>query len=395
MPTLRKDKNNCWMARVIVNSKQIACKMFPPGKKYGPEWRAAKNWEEEQRKQVVKAPQTPVKTPTALERLFSWGEKYLDYAKRTMSHKAHIEKRLALNKFIAFCSRSGANALEDINSSKAYTFLAEIYDNHSGHVANKYRKNLSAAWNWGIDFDQPFPQTGNPFRIVPRFPIEEQDRYVPPERDVIKVLEQSRGQDLVMLLTFYYTGARRGEVFRLTWTKDIQLDTGKIRLTDHKANNGAKRVRWLNMHPELIKALSWWKDERPCEVDNVFMQDHCTESLGLPYKARSKLMPRLCERAGVKPFGFHAIRHKSAAITFLGGGLNAAQTLMGHYRATTTDRYIRSAGLYEDQNIILDALGNSDIGQASGSLLEKVQPREGSVRRAADCNLNHVTNMIQ
>ena len=63
------------------------------------------------------------------------------------------------------------------------------------------------------------------------------------------------------------------------------------------------------------------------------------------------MMPRLC---GVKPFGFHALRHKSASITFVVGGLSAAQSLMGHYRATTTDRYVRSAGLYGDQTVILE-----------------------------------------
>lgn len=64
-------------------------------------------------------------------------------------------------------------------------------------------------------------------------------------------------------------------------------------------------------------------------------------------------MPRLCRKAGVKPFGFHALRHKAAAITFTAGGLAVAQTLMGHSRATTTDIYIRSAGLYGDRSVII------------------------------------------
>ena len=73
--------------------------------------------------------------------------------------------------------------------------------------------------------------------------------------------------------------------------------------------------------------------------------------------------------AGVKPFGFHAIRHKSAAITFVAKGLSAAQILMGHSRATTTDIYVRSAGLYADHGAILEALSKSVIGQAVSGLL--------------------------
>lgn len=71
------------MARVVIDGKQVACKMFPPGKKGGPEWRAAKEWEEEQRKLALAG----IVTPTGLEKLTVWGNEYLDHAQRTMSKK--------------------------------------------------------------------------------------------------------------------------------------------------------------------------------------------------------------------------------------------------------------------------------------------------------------------
>ena len=234
-----------------------------------------------------------------------------------------------------------------------------------------------------------FPHVVSPFFKVKPFAFEKKDRYVPPEEDMIKVLQQAKGQDLIMLLALYYTGARRGEIFRLTWA-DLDLDDGKIRLTDHKAGNGQQRVRWLQMHPELIKALDWWKEARPCRVDNVFMQVHCDGAMGEPFRQRRHFMKELCERAGVKPFGFHAIRHKSAAITFVSSGLNAAQVLMGHYRATTTDTYTKSAGLYTDQSAILNALGNSGIGQMVGDLLKTRFP-QGVVILEGNCNPELVT----
>lgn len=106
------------------------------------------------------------------------------------------------------------------------------------------------------------------------------------------------------------------------------------------------------------------------------MQTHCDGVLGEPFRQKRHFMHALCKRAGVKPFGLHALRHKSAAITFVTSGLNAAQVLMGHYRATTTDRYVRSAGLYTDHSAIMAALGGSGIGQAVGSLLENKFPHE-------------------
>jgi len=387
MPTLRKDKKTLvWVARVVVDGKQLAFKTFPNGKKHGPEWRAAKQWEEEQREKILAAQVIP----SGLERLMTWGNLYLEHAERTMDPKTLLEKKNVMRDFFAFCGKEGhISAPEEISPAKAYAFLAGIRDSRSSHTAYKYRKNLAAAWTWGMDFAEAFPQALNPFTRVRPFPVIKRDRYVPPEEDVIAVLKQAQGQDLVFLLTLYYTGARRGEAFRLIWD-DVDLDGGRIRLKDRKAGSGQHRVRWLRMHPELVKALSWWKMTRPCQVDNVFMRLQ-PATLGKPYKCLIHLMPRLCREAGVKPFGFHAIRHKSAAITFVSGGLKAAQALMGHSRATTTDGYIKSAGLYSNQDDILAALGGSGIGRAAFDLLEKMDlPQEAELPRV-NCNPEYVT----
>ncbi len=365
MPTLRPEKGNRWMARVVIDGKQVACRMFPPGRKGGAEWRAAKQWEEEQRKLAL----ARVVIPTDLERLLAWGNTYLDHCKRTMSRRTLVEKQLVMREFFAWCGKNGVQSLSDITPARSYAFLAKLSDTRGANVANKYRKNLLAAWNWGVDFTEDFPQIISPFLKVKPFPVVRKDRYVPPEEDMIRVLQQAEGQDLVFLLTLYFTGARCGEIFRLTW-QDVKFTEGKIRLSDKKTGNGQVRVRWLQMHPELIKALLWWKEARPCKVDNVFMQTQSYSQMGEPFRAKAHFMKTLCKRAGVKPFGFHAIRHKSAAITFVASGLNSAQILMGHSRATTTDRYIKSAGLYSDQGEILAALGGSEIGQMAGDLLQ-------------------------
>lgn len=201
----------------------------------------------------------------------AWGNDYLSHAQQTMSRQTYVEKQLVMREFFDFCGKAGITALDEISSSRAYRFLARIYAARGGNVANKYRKNLLAAWTWGLDFVEDFPQIAAPFRKIPPFAVSRRERYVPPEEDIIKVLHQARGQDLIMLLTLFYTGARRGEVFRLTW-QDVNLTEGKIRLLDHKAGSGKERVRWLKLHPELVKALSWGYDSRPCKVENVFMQ---------------------------------------------------------------------------------------------------------------------------
>jgi integrase len=103
---------------------------------------------------------------------------------------------------------------------------------------------------------------------------------------------------------------------------------------------------WLAMHPEFVKALAWWRVARPCNVETCSCRHKANLLLGLPYKQRIHFMNTVCDNAGVKRFGFHSMRRKSAAITFVAEGVSAAHVLMGHYRATTTDNYVRSSGLY-------------------------------------------------
>lgn len=391
MPTLRKDRGNGWWARVIIDGRQTVCKMFPPGKKGGPEWRAAKEWEEQQAKELIK--ETPP-TLTALEKLLDWGEAYLAHVERTMKHQTKTEKKTVMREFFSFCRKEGIHSLEAVTKPKVYAFLSQLADSKSPNRANVYRKNLLAAWNWGIDYVEGFPRSPWVIESITPFTVEAGERYVPPEADVIKVLREAKGQDLVMLLTYYFTGGRRSELFRLSWGQDVQLDAGRIRLIDYKGRNGKKRVRWYTMHPELIKAYAWWWHARPCKVDNVFMQVHCEMYLGKPFTQRRWLMANLCKKAEVKPFGFHGLRHKSAAITFEAGGIAAAQILMGHERATTTDRYVKSVGLYSDQRVILDALGGSGIGSAIAELLEKGMPLESSAQEAF-CTQDHVHKVVQ
>ena len=391
MPTLRRDRGSGWWARVIIDGKQVASQMFPPGRKGGPEWRAAKEWEEQKQKDLQ---QDLPPTPTGLELLLAWGDSYLAHAERTMKRQTKTEKETVMKAFFEFCRKEGIHDLRGVTKPKVYTFLSAVADEKSPNRANVYRKNLLAAWNWGSSFIEGFPQSPALIESIPPFTVDPGERYVPPEEDVIKVLRKASGQDLVMLLTYYFTGGRRSELFRLSWERDVRLEAGKLRLTDYKGKNGKKRTRWYDMHPELVKAYAWWWHARPCAVDNVFMQVHCRTHLGEPFTQRRWLMPNLCEKAGVKPFGFHGLRHKSAAITFEAGGIAAAQILMGHDRATTTDRYVRSVGLYTDQSVIVNALGNSGIGQEGIRLLQMEMPLEVRTQEAF-CNQEHVHSVLQ
>lgn len=394
MPTRIKRRSDAWLGRVVINGREMDSKLFSPGRKGGPEWMEAKQWEVTRKAEILAeiATRREILTDSAL--LLAWGERYLDHVKRTMSHSTYVEKRTVMRALYAYCGDEGIISLEGLTKAMYNQFLSDVADEHGLHRANVYRKNLLAAWNWAVNGVEGFPQMDSPLERVKPFPAMVGQRYVPPEEDVVKVLQLVQGQDLVMLLTYYFTGARRSEVFRLLWSRDVDLDGARVRLTDHKGGNGRQRARWAALHPELVKALSWWWDARPCKVDNVFMQTHCESAMGLPFKHRNHFMRTLCERAGVKPFGFHSIRHKSAGIVFVARGLNDTQIHLGHDLATTTNRYVFNAGLYADRREIPKALGESIIGQTAITLLEKMMPHEEATH-GAFCKQEPVNSRLQ
>ena len=72
---------------------------------------------------------------------------------------------------------------------------------------------------------------------------------------------------------------------------------------------------------------------------------------------------------------------------------NSAANLL-HSHATTTDIYVRSAGLYGDRSVMMDALGESSIGIAAEQLLEMEIPRRPEPREAF-CKHASVNNRLQ
>jgi len=303
------------------------------------------------------------KTDTAFS-LGEWAQQYLDYAQK-FSEKAFSEKRKAFSEFFAAKDAKGKPVIDpaaDVHSltpGKVLTVLQVQFRNRSGYAANKDRKNLVAAWNWGVKYlGLPTP---NPC-LVDRFPEQRQPRYVPPEEDFWKVFELVSGQDRVMLLTFLHLGARRGEVFRLTW-QDVDFAQGRIRLATRKRRDGTLEYDWLPLTNELKSELLWWWENRTfrqsqhvfvCEDQTAFTKD----CYGEPFKYRYRFMGKLCEKAGVQLFGFHAVRHLTASILYsLGKPVGVIQSILRHKSAATTERYLRSLGLEETRSALEDLSG--------------------------------------
>ncbi|MCE5333458.1 MAG: site-specific integrase [Desulfobacteraceae bacterium] len=327
-----------------MDGKIVATKWFGDGEK---EHRKAIIWEEETMKRLAVEAEKMI--PTDLPSPLDWANDCLSDVKRRCSTKTYDEKRRVFLMLLAF---AGDKPLSDFIPRFALSYLQKQFDTRSGYAANKDRKNLATAWEWGRKYIDGFPDHQNPFRAVERFPEKRQPRYVPPEADFWRVYELTTGQDRVMLTAFLHLGGpRRGEIFSLKWF-DVDFSRAQVRLTTKKTRNGSERINWIPMSRTLKRALLSWWEERPFkQSEYVFtMLDNGVVNSGHnpgdPFKVRQHFLRRLCERAGVNRFQFHAIRHLSAVILYKEGeAISTIQQILRHEHATTTDRYLRSLGL--------------------------------------------------
>lgn len=319
MPYKRKDGNQKkpWIGQVRIEGKTIR-QTFATKQE-------AKKWETGKARAVVSL------TPTV-----SLGElaiRYLDFARSKFVRTTYQEKVSVFRRLLKAVDRD--LPLHRLSSGAVLSFLQQEKEIRSGYAANKDRKNLMAAWAWGVRYIEGFPQVGNPF-AVEKFQEERKPRYVPPESDFWLAYHAClNDQDKTLLLALLHTGARRGELFRLTWA-DVDFESRTIRLLTRKNRVGTWEAARLPMTDDLLEALRALHRPSASPSDFVFTYE------GSPYMCRQHFMGRLCARAGVRPFGFHAIRHLTASI-LAGRGVPMVhiQAILRHKNLSTTERYIR------------------------------------------------------
>ena len=263
--------------------------------------------------------------------LLDWANAYLKYSETKFVKKTFEEKKSVFKRL--FKQVPSSNEVDSLTRGKILSFLHDEYLSRSGYAANKDRKNLLAAWNWGMKYmGLPSP---NPCD-VDRFPEERQKQPEPSVTDFWKVFEKAAtDQDKVMLLTYLHLAARRSEIFRLCW-RDVDFANSRVKLFTRKRKDGSMEGDWLPMTDDLYSALLQHKQDSDSEW--VFPNP----KNGIPYFERNRWMPKLCIKAKVKRFGLHAIRHLTASILAQAGvSMIDIQTILRHKNLSTTEKYIR------------------------------------------------------
>ena len=336
-------------------------KLFPDAKRETK--RLAEKWELEERDRILEQNGKDSQTTTESLVVQGWINEYLDDIQRKqMSEKTYYEKKMAFVRLAAHPGIEPELPVVEIDRYLAKEHFVRLFDSgRSGSAVNRDRKNLGAAWKWGLNHTRDWPSGENPFLAVAKFPEQKKVRYVPSEDDFWTVtdylaeLAESGNpifvQDYVIHMAFLHLAARRSEIFRLT-LKDLDFDAGMVRLWTRKRAGGKWEFDWIPMATELKAHLVRWlkiKMGLGMQSDHVFVcvenTPYCSEYHGQPFKHRQHFMKRACRRAGVKPFGFHAIRHFTASYLFQKGHpVSVIQQILRHKSPNTTTRYLRKLG---------------------------------------------------
>lgn len=215
----------------------------------------------------------------------------------------------------------------------------------SAYTANKDLRYFRATINYGVRkrFISNNPADGFNF-----FPVEKKVKYVPPPEDIDKVIAVADPDDRDFLLVIRETMARVSEVNRLLW-EDVDFDRRFVILYTRKKRGGHLTPRKIPMTQTLYDVLKNRYENRNPEKPWLFWHRYWSRRAGKfcegPYGDRKQLMKRLCERAGVRYFRFHPIRHCGASI--LDGNnvpIGAIQRILGHENRKTTEIYLHSIG---------------------------------------------------
>lgn len=317
-----KEKNG-WRAAVMIDGQRMTKRFESKAE--------AKKWEIQQKELA----ENPILTDTAFLTVVEWLNGYLDDVEPKLTSKTFKEEKLAVFKrFLTFLPQD--TEVGQVTSVIAMKYLNQVAKKRTGAAANKERKNLIAAWNWGVKHLE-LPDS-NPFSRTDRHPVDQKPKHVPTLEEANKVIDAANTiEDRVFLMTLLHTAARRGEITRLKWD-DVDLEGGKVRLGTRKRKGGAMHYDWIFMSPELATALTGLKASARGELVFPRIDDQ-------PYNTRQHLMKNLCRRAGVKFFGFHALRHLTASLMAANGvAMPEIQFILRHQAMTTTNGYIRRLG---------------------------------------------------
>lgn len=206
---------------------------------------------------------------------------------------------------------------------------------HTPRRANMALAVVSVIMSWAEEFGFR-EQNSNPCKGIKKFIENKRERYLSKEElsRLGKALNEAESTGKISIYAtaairlLILTGARRGEILTLKW-EYIDYEKQVIRLPDSKT--GAKTINLNEPTIEVLQSI-------PRQVSNPYVI--VGKVHGQPMVNIYKPWDLVRKTAGLDDFRIHDIRHSFASIAAQkGASLLHIGKLLGHKKATTTERY--------------------------------------------------------
>lgn len=220
--------------------------------------------------------------------------------------------------------------IKDITPEKVEKFKVFLLDqNRSTMTVNRYLEQIKTAFRMAVDNNYLLK---NPCQNIKKFPVKNYSvRYLKPDEEerLFKVLPEYLKGIVIVALN---TGLRKSNILELRW-EQINFDFNFIEVLENKGNKhlliplNEKLIQFFNNKPDVERK------------GYIFINPET----GLPYKDIKKAWSTALEKANIKNFRFHDLRHTVG--TRLAEQLvpvNVIKELLGHSDVHTTMRYVHS-----------------------------------------------------
>ena len=311
----------------------------------------AQSAEAEKRKEVLN-PAPLIETPTDMEFLELINQR-LDYVKAYNSNKHYIDLVYEFKPWVKDMGNLGCDQIEPEMIEKK---LLKRKKATSAFTANKTLRNLRALFNFGMHPKRKWIRQ-NPTEGIEFFPVEKRIKYVPSKEDVFKVIFAADEDIRDYLWTIMLTMGRMSEINRLTW-QDINFKERYINLYTRKKRGGHLTPRKIpmtdNLYDLLYKRFLNHDKSKEWVFWHRYWNKTSQEWIEAPYIERKKIMKTLCNKAGVRYFRYHALRHCGASLLDQANvPIGSIQKILGHENRATTEIYLHTIGNAERDAIAL------------------------------------------
>ncbi len=200
----------------------------------------------------------------------------------------------------------------------------------------------------------------NPAEDVEKIPDGTRERYLSDEEgaaiwqaiDTLSERGQLTADQVAYFRLLMLTGARRGEILGLKWS-EVDLRRGLLLLAPLRHKSGGRaRPKALHLSPAAIDILTRMKGRHPgfahlfpaleaqARAGRRDGEKRAAKYRDAPMSPPKSAWARVLKQAEVADASFHTLRHTFASQVIAdGNGLYVLSRMLGHARASTTERY--------------------------------------------------------